>query len=490
MVRKLYSTISVLLTAIILVSCSNNVQGFLPYNYSVENEDNHATIVRSSYTQYGQYQDVDYVDFYDAERSINFYDSFNYNNKQNSLLTTGEIDLLVVPVEFLDHTFIEDVEVSHEDLHNDISNAFFGDSSINEFYSVAEYYDISSYGKLKIKGDVTSVYTSNYNAADLIDEPNISKIMDELLNSITTWYVDNGGDLTKYDLDNDGTLDSAYLIYSYPFIEPQNGYNSFFWAYVSYKPEPVAWTSYYFLKATKYSKLDSRVVVHETAHILGIQDYYDRTNSKKPTGGMDIMDHTLGDHTPYTKMLMDWTRPYYLTGEGEITLNAFNETGEVILINNVWNKSAMDEYILIDFYAPRGLNAYDSVMLTEETSLYKTPGVRVMHVDSRLAFVNNSNDNFKSYVEDGKMPSANDRIMIHNNNSFSEDVLYTLLRKNTQNNETLNTNANDDDLYKVGDVFGDGVYSNYTYHDGRKLEFGFEVMSMNNFETTLRFFNV
>ena len=70
-------------------------------------------------------------------------------------------------------------------------------------------------------------------------------------------------------------------------------------------------------------KLDTHTYIHETGHFLGLNDYYSDTPTYSPIGKHDMMDANVGDHNSYSKMLLGWTKPYLVTGNGTIDLNEF-----------------------------------------------------------------------------------------------------------------------------------------------------------------------
>ena len=77
--------------------------------------------------------------------------------------------------------------------------------------------------------------------------------------------------------------------------------------------------------------------IHEFSHVLGADDYYDTTYTNHPLEGYDIMDAMTADHNPFTKMHYGWINSSRLvTASNDVTLelNAFEETGDTIIIAN------------------------------------------------------------------------------------------------------------------------------------------------------------
>ena len=94
-----------------------------------------------------------------------------------------------------------------------------------------------------------------------------------------------------------------------------------------------SWASYEFLyEGYGRSSVDAHTFVHETGHLLGLNDYYDTSGSTSPTGYVDMMDANIIDHCAYTKFSLGWISPYVVTGEGSITIGNLAEAGDAVLI--------------------------------------------------------------------------------------------------------------------------------------------------------------
>lgn len=146
--------------------------------------------------------------------------------------------------------------------------------------------------------------------------------------------------------------------------------------------------------------IDAHTLIHETGHMLGLDDYYsyetdsDGYYTEAPCGMVDMMDCNVGDHDAYSKMLMGWASPKLVNGEGSfaITLKSFTETGEFALIpSSSWNGTPYDEYMILQYYTPTGLNEEDSDGYPEfdgygygHGGTYEKSGLQAFHVDSRV----------------------------------------------------------------------------------------------------------
>lgn len=92
------------------------------------------------------------------------------------------------------------------------------------------------------------------------------------------------------------------------------------------------------------------------------------------------MDYNVGDHNPFSKILMGWVTPYVVTNTTKINLSSFGQTGGCILLIDEFS-SIYDEYYLIDLYTPDGLNKLEA----GNNGLFSISGIRIYHVDARLS---------------------------------------------------------------------------------------------------------
>ena len=207
-------------------------------------------------------------------------------------------------------------------------------------------------------------------------------------------------DYSNYDNNNDGYIDGVWLIYN------ANNYNEVynnqeFWAY-TYVTENTsnitnptfcryANASQIFLYADNNLGLDAHTLIHETGHMLGLEDYYTYDELETPisaTGGLDMMDLNIGDHNSFSKFSLGWINPLVINGETSITLKPFNETGEAIILkgSNTSLNSPFNEYFIVEYYTPNNLFTLDSSTHYRENypRYYDYNGLRIYHIDSRL----------------------------------------------------------------------------------------------------------
>jgi M6 family metalloprotease-like protein len=314
----------------------------------------------------------------------------------------SEEKILVIPV----HVKGEDSNAT-ETVRSNIYKTFFGKPSDTGWESVSSFYYKSSYQQLKIEGEVTEWYDLPYTKAGVANLTGSSSSYNQtwdVLEGAVSWAKKRyNTDLTQFDNDGDGYIDGVWLVYSCDY----DATNTDLWWAFTYNDyhlnpavsSPVAskycWASYNFMYEGGYSKVDAHTYIHETGHMMGLDDYYTYDSSYGPVGGMDMMDHNIIDHDSFSKFAYGWVNPMVVSGPTEITLNSFVDTGECLLIptGDSWNGSAFDEYLLVEYYTPTGLNEQDSLTTYAGNGKHSftESGVRIWHIDSRLCTGHYSN---------------------------------------------------------------------------------------------------
>ena len=381
---------------------------------------------------------------------INQYNSFN------TFPTLGDPKILVIPVSFNDYK-----ENSTEENREKLEKVFFVEDETKEesweasntsWYSVAQYYYLSSGGNLKIKGKVADWFEVGIDSTDLINyrttnSDYISSGEDGtwwLLNQATNWYKQNYNDIDSFDTDGDNFYDLIWLVYNAPHYTNDNDMLSTFWAFtytnvenyeIASKANKQAynycWASYDFM-FEGYGKLglDSHTYVHETGHALGLNDYYStRTaiggkSDSYPLGGVDMMDFNIGDHHSFSKYKLGWTSPKEVISQpGEYRIKSTSDTGEFFVISKDFAGHPFDEYFIIEYITPTGLNYMDYRNPYKGNNLqgYSKPGIRISHVDSRgVRLVNTGKDYVMSHETNYRFI---DGVIINNS---TRDELYRL----------------------------------------------------------------
>lgn len=340
----------------------------------------------------------------------------------NGMPTTGEVKILVIPVQFTNTVFSDFPTVK-----SILNEAFFGASEDTPWESLSSYYKKASFNKLNITGVVTDAYT--YPMADTDVNDGNTDISREIAKLAVEWLKkEKGYDMTEYDADKDGYIDGIEIVYNTSRPTPsadQSSDSSTWWNYTTNVggtanvSDPGAnkmfWSRWDYVTNAYYSsspegislngkKVDAHTIIHETGHMMGAPDYYSYDKTEGPAGCVDMMDNNVGDHNAYTKMFYNWVAPKVVDGTSDnftVTLNSYVETGEFLLVpksSTGWNGSPYDEYLMIEYYTPTGINEMDSTGYPEwqQTSssggtvyghggTYEKPGVQVFHVDSRTS---------------------------------------------------------------------------------------------------------
>lgn len=329
----------------------------------------------------------------------------------------GDVDILVVPVLIPEYKTIDinnDGVSDNDQVLKDLKEAFFGnpesEGSKIEYESLSSFYYESSYGNLNIQGEVLpwldlESVTSYTTAAEITSAVTSTEIVDLAVEHAKSTL---GDDLSRFDSDEDGFIDSIWIIYSAenytnggPMLDDMN-----YWAYTGWAnqdsqgdvDDPVAnvysWASYDFMyEAYGNQRLDTHTYIHETGHLLGLNDYYSTdTNgaSYSPLGKVDMMDNNIIDHNLYSKMLLGWTKPTLVYGSAEIELNSMQNKDSLIVLRSddaeVSNEfNPFSEYVVIELYTNEGLNNKDATTpLNGGLLAPKDTGVRIYHIDKRL----------------------------------------------------------------------------------------------------------
>ncbi len=375
----------------LLTSCSSGLD-FSSYEYGALNANPFNAAEGDGYKQIAEFSPLSSKDesFLSYSSILNKRDE--KGNRRYAMPSTGVSKLLVIPIDFEDYPSSS----LPGDSLSKISRAFFGKPS-SSFHSVASYYEASSYSRLQIIGKVTGWFrapkpSSSYESASLSEQKSyLSYIYKEALSWHDSVYSDDPSENYAYITEGGESIVPVFFVYSRPYKGMDDGSSSrssFYWAFSLDNPAPIGFASYHMMD----EQATSRTYVHEVGHLLGLKDYYDE-NSKEdvaeisPLGRADMMDASLGDHNPFSKMILNWVRPTYVASACKITLPSFVSSGQFLLLSPSWNGSIYDEYYLVCFYSPFGVNSYDG---KKGNGLPYKPGVMVYHVDARLDVYNNN----------------------------------------------------------------------------------------------------
>ncbi len=368
------------------------------------------------------------------------------------LKATGTQKILVIPVTINGYE-----DNATPSVLSDIQKTFSGNAGDTGWQSLKSFYSTSSFGKLSLNITIASSwYACGFTAAQ-ITAKNLSSNTAEgvtfVLDNAIAWYKRTyNTNCRDFDQDGDGYIDGVWLVYSAPDYSQVASLGSTFWAFTTWDgnnasvSSPTAnsfcWASYDFMyEGYGTSKVDAHTFIHETGHMMGLEDYYS-TNKKEfsaPMGCLDMMDYNILDHDAYSKFAFGWVTPYKINAAGTLTLRPSESSGDCAIIptSGGFNGSAFDEYMMIEYYTPTGLNESDSQSRYEGKYPlgFTDSGVRVYHVDSRLCVITETTsggtDSYSygpytdSIVSESTYTTAKGTILA-NSNTYGDDYMNTI----------------------------------------------------------------
>ena len=439
------------------------------------------------------------------EQSVDDLELHDYPFEVTALPVAGEnVKMLVLPIRFTDSS---DYITNFDNVRSDITDTFFAEASQVKtkigMDSVKSYYQKESRGKLNIQGVVADWYEENHPSTDYYSggykdsSNNYHSILDLLNDATDKYFVDHPSEnRLDYDYDKDGFLDGIVGIYGSPNYANLDIKKNSMWASVNsnsaQKPnlmKPAVgkhmWASYTFaypnasIAQTRtgkshYSsigredtgsvsptynpgslKLDAHTYTHETAHMIGIPDYYSYTSSDSYASEATMQTNTRLTHDPYSLLQFNWVDAIIPESSETITIDDIQSGGNVIILTPEWNlnNSPFDEYIVLDLYTPTGLNTFDSLHEYNSTN-YRDVGIRVWHVDARLA-------EFKELATDSEGYST----VVYNKDKITTDATLSRVTKVTDNSPDSPTSDGLEDFDQFAELFLIRNDTSMSFHD-------------------------
>jgi M6 family metalloprotease-like protein len=418
------------------------------------------------------------------------------------LKTTGNQKMLVVPVQTSDGpewtpAMLERVRV-----------ALFGTAAETHYWeSVASFYNKASYGAITITGGfadplVLTDYTTS--SLDSIGKNAPDNVV------IPAFYQAASADLLKqYDQDGDGRVDATLFVYSNAYSRTDD---SAYWAWVWYpdngasltKPQisTYFWVSYEFTnEGGTGSAIDAHTFIHECGHILGLDDYYNYDNEYDPAGDREMQSYNIGDQGMFSKYELGWADPYVLDSNHPDTVTVPLRSSalypDCLLLNDSWNGTPNDEYILIEYYTPEGNNYLDShTKYTNSNLMYTNSGLRIYHVDARLVELSSDSDKSSTYTDtlnhNGKITftgASNSTSYSYLSSNASTFKLLSLQQANVTSSSDKDALINGGTVSTTGTLYTAGgatwqAYSTIfpkganTFNDGSKIGYKVQLASV------------
>lgn len=412
----------------------------------------------------------------------------NYKNIEELLgygyMSTGKPKVLVVPVEFPDY---KNEDRARPLTIDNIKSFFLSYSETNADLDYKSLYDFmyeSSFGKLDLDIDIIDTfYMAKQNASYYASFKQGSlEIGDQVvIDEILRWLDGKGYDLSNYDSDKDGYIDSIVVVNSLT-SDLELGNDTFTWAfqyfnsyfenestselyeYDGVSANIYAWFNGDFFFEDSDGKMTNNPIytytlLHEFSHVIGASDYYDTAYEDHPLDGYDIMDSMVADHSPYTKFIYGWiekSRLICTDSSVTVTLNSFEKTGDTIIFGNHFDEKlgAFQEYYIVTYYTEEGLNEPTNAGLFGE-------GIVVYHIDSST-FYDKDYDVYDIFNTNTNIKDP-DLGTIHNLIEFVED-------------------ADGNRLFEVGDTI-DNIENNL----GETINYSFTIDKFEDDVATLTF---
>ncbi|MCR5767362.1 MAG: hypothetical protein K6G45_02590 [Lachnospiraceae bacterium] len=430
--------------------------------------------------------------------SLNFVDQYEGANTLHDLLPysfpagTGKRNVLVIPIVWQDEPDRATDKILNE-FKSKLGRVAELDGTVKDYsdgigdnsFSLSEYFDSASYGKIEVNSYITDWYKAPYNFSDMKNY-----VMEwPFITEVTNWLYETypNVDFSKFDLDSNGYLDQVVLINSGD-MSKENGFmpaafggasqyrKTYGNEYAGTKERPTMNN----VVNINISHLGDNTLIHEFSHGFGLIDYYDVTYSGiNAVGGYDMQSDSVGDWNAYSKYAAGWLEPKVVSGlksgeSVEIKIGALAECGDAIVIPAATDKlkPPFSEYMLVDLYTSSGVNKYDSAGY----GIDNFTGVRIYHVDARMERRDYVNPDFPNM---DPCPIGT----IHIANEYKESRMFNieLIQAGAKNTFTAGnksrTYIEKGDFFQTGDVFTMEKYSEF-FKDGlmdTRAEFGYKI---------------
>jgi M6 family metalloprotease-like protein len=367
--------------------------------------------------------------------------------------STGDVKILVFAVDFPDLP----ADASSPSV-SDITTAFNGESTDLEYESLNSYFQIVSNGTLNIQADVFGYYTTSETSNYYQQQNGSSYVESDIIYEVLSYY-DDDIDYSEYDQNNDGMIDGVYIIYNHEIDSDSDLWWAYQWNYAYYDEfdgmgvDFFTWASNEFMYEDGET-INARTFIHETGHMMGLDDYYDYSyEDSYNNGGLGtyMMDYSIGDEDPLSKLLLGWIQPIVIETSTTIQIAPHLENGDVLLIIDEWQDTIFDEYLLVTYFTPDGLNASDT------GRIFTDPGINIFHVSAQ--------------IDNGYDPNSYYYTIFNYNNTDTIHKLIDIVEADMNESIEAYEVVENSDLFQVGDILNQNVYMNYEWYTGEPLGF-------------------
>jgi M6 family metalloprotease-like protein len=323
---------------------------------------------------------------------------------QSATGQTVSITALVFQVQFSDDHFTS-VELDK------IQKGFNGSSLDTGWESLKTFYQKSSYGKVNIDSLILDPITipmtakafeesSKFGSNNYTELHALQYVLDAKQNDIN-W--------AQHDVNQDGYLDAIYIVYSCDQEEAFSADYPPYWTYHdvfdpnrikndlhygtgssqadgAYRPLGFVWYGVQNLSDNiKALEIDvnAEILIHESGRFFGLPYFYDYARGKAVDNGLgyvDMMIANVGDHGPWSKLILGWIKPQIITDSIIVKIKSASNSGEVLLVNPIYDNSYYGQYLIIDFYTPDGLFELQTKHYIKYP-VFTIPGVRIYEIN-------------------------------------------------------------------------------------------------------------
>lgn len=349
--------------------------------------------------------------------------------------TTGPVRTFALLIEFPDYP--------HTNEAIKINDSLYGSPATGKPYeSLANYYKRASYSQLDLSGGTTlGWYRTDKKRSEIVQDDNGRE---SLIKEALQHFKTQGHDFAQYDNDNDGFIDYFMVLWA----GPDTGWSNFWWGYqtefsdIGFRLDGKALKAYSWQWECRPvgSKFNTRVVIHETGHALGLPDLYDYDEAVGPGGGVggaDMMDANQFDINCFYKWMLDWLKPTVVSsGAHTLTLNPSGTSQDCIVI---WPFLDSGEIFSEFFMVQNRQNEGNDEALPGK-------GLWIWHIDASL---DSSGINFAF------------------DNSWAPHKIVRLMEADGLEEIEANGPFNPGDLFIEGKIFGPATMPSSVRYDGR-----------------------
>ena len=298
------------------------------------------------------------------------------------LPSSGTPRIFALLVEFPDYPHVNE--------SSEFVNKLFGNGNSANYpcESLANYYDRSSYGDLKISrnsADIYGWYMAQHPRSYYTDNPDTpqNEASQAVIKEALTFY-DPTVNFGQYDNNNNNDIDYFCVFWT----GPDTGWATLWWGWCSSNFGDDSFTvdgkklrvfSWQWESNPVGDPFNPTVIIHETGHALGLRDYYDYDATVGPrggVGGLDMMDSNWGDHNCFSKWLLGWVEPIIVDdlNNGIKTLrDSATNRDCVAVMPGLATNGVFSEYFMVQ-----------NRSRVENDSKYPTDGLVIWHVDATL----------------------------------------------------------------------------------------------------------